>query len=389
MIPLDDPRRPMYDEVLNRPAFIRDQLEVLDDLVRSTLPRDACRRWTRVLLTGCGDSYYAGLASELAFETWTGLAVDVQPSLQGGRYTIPSMSPPAVVFSVSHSGRVSRTIETVALARAHGLDAIAVSGNPESPITGEARWVLAHKLQTGGQTPGVCSYTQAQLFLMLAAMYIGECREVLDQTQAAALKKTLRGTADILEASLDEANRLAQTLAQQWQEMGQFLIIGGGPNYANALFSAAKLVEACGVNAIGQELEEWAHIQFFLKVPKLPTLLIAPPGRCLDRAFELAAVIQGLTGLCTVVGGHDESALKEQAAHYFGIYGRVDEALSPILTSMPAELLACHLAYVGEERFFRADGRGVGVGRGRISDSRILRDSAAWSPGTGGSSGEH
>jgi glutamine---fructose-6-phosphate transaminase (isomerizing) len=388
MIPLDDPRRPMYDEVLNRPAFIRDNLEALDDLIRSILPRDACRRWTRVLLTGCGDSYYAGLASELAFETWTGLAVEVQPSLHGGRYAIPSMTPPAVVFSVSHSGRVSRTIETVALARAHGLDTIAVSGTPESPITREAQWVLAHRLQTGGQTPGVRSYTQAQLFLMLAAIYVGECREVLDQTQAAALKKTLRGTADILEASLDEANRLAQTLAQQWQEMGQFLIIGGGPNYANALFSAAKLVEACGVNAIGQELEEWAHIQFFLKVPKLPTLLIAPPGRCLDRALELAAVIQGLTGLCTVVGGHDESALKEQAAHYFGIYGRVDEALSPILTSMPAELLACHLAYVGEERFFRADGRGVGVGRGRITDSRIVRDVSAWSPGANGSSGE-
>jgi glutamine---fructose-6-phosphate transaminase (isomerizing) len=388
MIPVDDPRRPMYEEVLNRPAFIRDNLEALDHLVRSILPRDACRRWTRVLLTGCGDSYYAGLASELAFETWTGLAVDVQPSLQGGRYAIPSMASPAVVFSVSHSGRVSRTIETVALARAHGMDTVAISGNPESPITREAQWTLARQLQTGGQTPGVRSYTQAQLLLMLAAIYIGECREVLDRNQAAALKKTLRDTADILEASLDETNRLARTLAEQWREIGQFLIIGGGPSYANALFSAAKLVEACGVNAIAQELEEWAHIQFFLKSPNLPTLLIAPPGRCFDRVLELVAIIQGLTGLCTVVGTHDESALKDRAAHYFGIRGRVDEAFSPILTSMPAELLACHLAYVGEERFFRADGRGMGVGRSRITDSHIIRDVAEWSSGAGGASGE-
>src|SRR5262249_401913 len=107
-----------------------------------------------------------------------------------------------------------------------------------------------------------------------------------------------------------------------------------------------------------------------------------------DRVLELAAIIQGLTGLCTVVGAHDESALKDQAAHYFGIHGRVDEALSPILTSMPAELLACHLAYVGEERFFPAGGRGVGVGRGRITDSRIIRDIAEWSVDAGGSSGE-
>jgi glucosamine--fructose-6-phosphate aminotransferase (isomerizing) len=382
MIPQGDPRRPMYDEVLERPAFIRDNLDALDDLVRSSLPRQACRRWTRVLLTGCGDSYYAGLASELAFETWTGLPVDVQPSLQGGRYAIPSMLPPAVVFSVSHSGRVSRTIETVALARAHGLDTVAVSGNPDSPITSEAHWILAHRLQTGGQTPGVRSYTQAQLFLMLAAIYIGECREVLDRTQAVALKEGLRGTADILEAGFDETNRLARTLAEQWRDIGQFLIIGGGPSYANALFSAAKLVEACGVNAIGQDLEEWAHIQFFLRTPRLPTLLIAPPGRCFDRVLELAGVIQELSGLATVVGLHDDTSLKHHAAHYFGIHGRVDEALSPLLTSMPAELLACHLAYVAEERFFRADGRGVGVGRGRITDSRIVRTLAEWIPNT-------
>jgi glucosamine--fructose-6-phosphate aminotransferase (isomerizing) len=387
MIPLDDPRRPMYDEVLKRPGFIRDNLDALDDLVRSGLPHDACRRWTRVLLTGCGDSYYAGLASELAFEMWTGLPVDVQPSMQGGRYTIPSMTPPAVVFSVSHSGRVSRTIETVALAKAKGLDTVAVSGNPESLITREARWTLAHALQTGGQTPGVRSYTQAQLLLMLAAIYIGECREVLDRTQAMTLKGALRRAADILEASLDETNHLAQTLAEEWRDVTQFLIIGGGPSYANALFSAAKLVEACGMNAIGQDLEEWAHIQFFLKAPQLPTLLIAPPGRCFDRALELMGMIQGLSSRSMVVGPHDEDALRHQAAHYFGIYGRVDEALSPLLTSMPAELLACHLAYISEERFFRADGRGMGVGRGRITDSRILRNVAAWLPPTNSRSG--
>ena len=129
-----------------------------------------------------------------------------------------------MVFSVSHSGRVSRTIETVALARAQGLDTVAVSGNPESPITQEARWVLAHKLQTGGQTPGVRSYTQAQLLLMLAAIYIGECREVLDRPQAVALKQGLRDTGGILEASLDGMNRLARTLAEQWRSLSFILI---------------------------------------------------------------------------------------------------------------------------------------------------------------------
>jgi glucosamine--fructose-6-phosphate aminotransferase (isomerizing) len=376
MIPLDDPRRPMYDEVFKRPAFIRDNLDAWDALVRATLPRDSCRQWTRVLLTGCGDSFYAGLAVEFAFETWTALPVDVQPSLSGARYAIPSMAPPAVVFSVSHSGRVSRTIETVVLARSQGLDTVAVSGNPWSPIAQEARWVLAHRFETGGQTPGVRSYTQAQMLLLLTAVYIGECRGVLSPTRAAGLKSALRNTADCLEAGLEETNRLARTLAEIWRDASQYLVIGGGPSYANALFSAAKLVEACGVNAVAQELEEWAHIQFFLKAPHLPTLLIAPPGRCVDRALELVGVLRGLTGSVAVVGAHDDTILKADGAHYFGMDSGVEEALSPLLTSMPAELLACHLAYLGGERFFRADGRGMEVGRGRITDSRILRDAA-------------
>lgn len=376
MIPLDDPRRPMYDEVLQRPSFIRDNLEALDTLVRSTLPRDACRRWTAVLLTGCGDSFYAGLACELAFETWTGLPVDVQPSLSGARYAIPAMIPPAVVFSISHSGRVSRTIETAALARSLELDTVAVSGNPQSPITKETQWSLAQPLQASGQTPGVRSYTQAQLLLLLSAIYIGECRGVLSPLHATDLRQALRMTAEMLDASLEETNSRAHMLAEQWRDATQCLVIGSGPSYGNALFSAAKLVEACGVHAIAQDLEEWAHIQFFLKSPQMPTILIAPPGRSLDRAVELIGVIEGLNSSVTVVGACEDAILRAHASHYFEIDSGVQEALSPLLTSMPAELLACHLAYLNDEHFFRADGRGMGVGRGRITESRILRQVA-------------
>ena len=66
-------------------------------------------------------------------------------------------------------------------------------------------------------------------------------------------------------------------LAEQWREIGQFLIIGGGPSYANALFSAAKLVEACGVNAIAQELRNGPTSNF----PEIaePSLRCSSPRR--------------------------------------------------------------------------------------------------------------
>jgi glutamine---fructose-6-phosphate transaminase (isomerizing) len=153
------------------------------------------------------------------------------------------------------------------------------------------------------------------------------------------------------------------------------------------LFSAAKLVEAVGVNAIGQELEEWAHIQFFLRRPQPPTLLIAPPGRCSDRAAELLGVIGRLGSSVAVVGSRDDAALKRQSPDYFSMCGTAEEALTPLLTSMPVELLACHLAYVCGERFFRADGRGAGLGRGRITDSPIVRNLTDWPLSLRGQSG--
>ncbi|MGH8057199.1 MAG: hypothetical protein ACREOH_08185, partial [Candidatus Entotheonellia bacterium] len=134
-----------------------------------------------------------------------------------------------------------------------------------------------------------------------------------------------------------------------------------------------KLVEACGVNAVGQELEEWAHIQFFLRSPRLPTLLIAPPGRCYDRAVELVKVMQELGCLLAVVGAADTSLLQPSTLASFAIRGSVAEIFSPLLTSAPAELLACHLAYQCHESFFRADGRSGGIGRARLTDSHIVR----------------
>jgi glucosamine--fructose-6-phosphate aminotransferase (isomerizing) len=175
---------------------------------------------------------------------------------------------------------------------------------------------------------------------------------------------------------MEDTDRVAHGLADEWRGATQVLFVGSGPSYANALFSAAKLVEAAGVNAIGQELEEWAHIQFFLRTPQLPTLVIAPQGRSFDRAMELIPVMHGLGCQLVVIGDRDKDMRTPQTSPYFRLHGSIDEALSPLVTSMPAELLACHLAQAGEERFFRADGRGAGVGRGRLTDSPVLREVA-------------
>ena len=82
--------------------------------------------------------------------------------------------------------------------------------------------------------------------------------------------------------------RTARALAEAVADQKEFVFVADGPNYATALFSAAKLIEAAGRHAMGQETEEWAHLQYFVNVDvKTPTFIISPGGRGHGRAAEL------------------------------------------------------------------------------------------------------
>ena len=85
--------------------------------------------------------------------------------------------------------------------------------------------------------------------------------------------------------AIEERSReLATAVADQ----KNFVFVGDGPNYATALFSAAKVIEAAGRHAMGQDTEEWAHLQYFVNVdPATPTFIISPAGRGHGRAAEL------------------------------------------------------------------------------------------------------
>ncbi len=375
-------RSPLHQQVDTLPDLIRD---IVDDLVRhtrETFPPSICQQIERVYVTGCGDSHHAALNSELAFEQLAGLPCEPQTAMQFSRYGagfLPDTGRGSnLLVGVSVSGQVSRTIEAVELGRKAGAMTTALTGNRNTPLAGAAELLLVAAVpplpdeMDGLIVPGTRSYIASQLTLYLLAIHLGQERGTLTKTMANKLRRELATMADIVEETIATSDSLAQQAATAWLDADTFVYCGSGPNYGTALFSAAKLLEASGDTAVAQDMEEWAHLQYFARQVTTPTFLISAGQRDVDRTLEVATAARALgRRLALITPGKSPLAQKGEGDILFSLNDRVRDCFSPLITSIPAILFAAYRSQLLNEPYFRAFGGGRSAeGGGGISRIR-------------------
>ena len=365
-------RAVMRDQIVSQPALLRDIIEPATRQVAEALRNVQPQRWQAIYTAGCGDSFYAGLACEMAFARFCRLPVKALTAMAFARYEADQAPTPAGLFGISNSGAVARSIEAVALARAGGLDAVAVTGRADSAIAREAAATVAVPIAPMGRAPGIRSYTVQLASLLLCAIRVGEVRQVLTAAEADRWRQRLVTVADGMAAALEAADAPAREAAERLGDHEDWVFLGCGPSYATALFSAAKLVESCGANAWGQDIEEWGHIQFFNAQERTPTCLIVPPGRSLDRALELLPHVKAVGRHTLAVAHGDPIALPVPVDTFLPVPEPMPELFTPLVYCLAGELLAYHLAEVRQSRFFQPTGGASGAGD-RLRESRILR----------------
>lgn len=348
----------MLTQIQSLPALIRDETESLDHRVRHLLDHNEILSTKRIVTTGCGDSYMAGLATELAFEELAGIPTEPMTAMQYARYGAiyqPKSFPRnPLTFAISVSGTVSRTREAVAIARAEGALTVAITANPDAPLAQMAEKMLDCSVPDSEFSPGVRSYRVSLMALYLVAIRFAEVYARLTQDEAHALRSKLKNTADAIEATIEAVNGRCRELAEAVAEHKNFVFTGDGPNYPTALFAAAKVLEAAGRHAIGQESEEWAHLQYFINVDTdTPTFVISPGGRGHKRVGELMEAINrvGRTVIAIVPDG--DEVVGPHAAWDLPVVGEVSELFSPMVYPVATELFAAHLSDVVGEPFFR------------------------------------
>ena len=314
-------------------------------------------RADRLVLTGSGDSLFAATSTRPALRRWSRRAVDVLTALELSRYETPLLGPADVVLGISNSGGSARTRESLTLARERGALTVAVVGSRSGPLAGLAERVLHRPV---GAPEGLDG-SRARVYLnlveyvaTLATLYdlglgLGVRGGELARAEAAAWVDRLDAAIDAIGEVARQVEPAVAALAGELDGADTIWVIGGGPNRGTADYLAAKFHEQLPVNGISQDLEEWAHLQYFLTLAwkdRSVVLVLAPPGNALDRAEEIVAGIAAAGGRAVVVGHPAHGSFR-------GAHARLDvgvdtpELLTPVIYHVPVQLLVLHPARLG------------------------------------------
>jgi glutamine---fructose-6-phosphate transaminase (isomerizing) len=355
------------------PSAVRDQLERLagdierivvaaESQVRAVLDDPPWRNVGAVYLTGDGDSFHACLATEMAFEVIAGVPCIPLSSQRLVGYpdglARRTRSGPTLVVGVSSSGRTPRTIEALETARRAGALTLGLTGAPASPVTTTAHRAIVVELQDLTPGPGVRTFqaSLAALFCLVAGLRSASGDDALgDEVRGDVLRASAAIHATV-SAVLAGADAAVTALASATP----ISVIGTGPSTGTAAFGAAKLVEAVGVSAHPQDLEEWWHVDRFIRPADRPVIVISPPGRTYGRAKSLLESAAALGRRVVAVRPAEDAHLS--GVDSLPVHGTVREELSPLVYHVPLTAVALLLAdHLGEapfragERGFRSD----------------------------------
>lgn len=355
----------IVDQVRDLPRLVREHTKPFDRLVRTLLTPLEYLSLRRLVLTGDGDSFHAAHAAELAFERFADLPCEPQSAQRFLDYGVDWLPVPfpnsSLVVGISASGRTQRVAQCLERARQRGALTVALTGTPGSPVTAAAERQLVVKLPDMGRSPGLRTYNANLLGLYLLAIRIGEIRDRYHQDEANALRRELADLSATLAATLAAAEGPARAAVDAFHDAPVLAFAGSGPSYGTALFAAAKVVEAAGVPAFGQDLEEWWHVERFAYPRDMPLFIIAPPGRSHWRAVELARAAKGLGRRVAAVVRDGDDEVAQHADWVFPVAGDVREEFTPLVYHLGADLFASFLAERLGRLPFQVEG---GTGRG-------------------------
>jgi glucosamine--fructose-6-phosphate aminotransferase (isomerizing) len=351
----------LTDQVFSLPQLIRDTTWEVEDRARRVLSTPDLLNLRLAVLTGSGDSHIAARAGQFAWQALGAVPTFADDAMTAARYRLDPITAGQrlrpILVAVSNSGEVARVVEAAQRAHADGALVLAITANPDSRLANAADAALLTPAPPFAPAPGVRSYAMSLLGLYHLAIRIGEVRGRYTMDEAGDLRRLLASLADVIEASLAGAEKAATTIAEQWADHSGMDLLGSGPGRASADYGAAKLLEAAGVRAYGQDIEEFVHLHYFAADTATPAILIAPSNSAAkSRALEVSKLLSTLGRPVATLS--DQPLIGEHLPHAPGI----PEIFQPLLHIAPLALLAKELMRLRKEE----PGRG---GRGGWIDS--------------------
>jgi len=346
----------MLKEIYEQPRSVRDTVQgrvsldtgrvFLDEM--SNITEADFKRFTSIKIAACGTSWHAGLAGKYMIEQLARIPVDVDYASEF-RYRSPVMGEDTLLLVISQSGETADTIAALREAKELGSKVLAICNVQGSMIVREADGTI---LTHAGPEIGVAStkaFTGQMIALYLLGLYLGQLRGALSEKEARFHAQELAELPVKLEHLLNDSDGIEE-LSKEFFRSTDFLYLGRGINFPVALEGALKLKEISYIHAEGYPAGEMKHGPNALIDERLPVLFVntrEEGNRATELRYEKThsniVEVKAREGIVISVLTEGDSISSVVSDHVIEIPAASD-LLSPILSIIPLQLLAYHIA---------------------------------------------
>jgi len=295
----------------------------------------------KITIIGCGTSWHAGLVGEYIFEKISRIPVEVEYASEF-RYRDPIINPNDIVIAISQSGETADTLAAMKLAKAKGAFVFGICNVVGSSITRESH---SGTYTHAGPEIGVAStkaFTTQITVLYLMALKLGKAKGIISSTLFNKYLTELNLIPEKIEKSLSINNKIEE-IAEQIKDSSNCLYLGRGFNFPVALEGALKLKEISYIHAEGYPAAEMKHGPIALIDENMPTVVIATSKGHYDKVVSNIREIQSRKGKIIAIISEGDKDVKEIADYYIEIPETI-ESLTPLITTIPLQLLSYHIA---------------------------------------------
>ena len=295
----------------------------------------------RIIIVACGTSWHAGLVGEYLIEEMARIPVEVEYASEF-RYRNPIITPDDVVIAISQSGETADTLAAIKLAKSKGAFVFGVCNVVGSSI---ARETHAGAYTHAGPEIGVAStkaFTTQITVLSLIALKLAKEKGTLSKSEFHSYLQKMQLIPNKVQKLLEIDDKVKE-IASIYKYAKNCLYLGRGFNFPVALEGALKLKEISYIHAEGYPAAEMKHGPIALIDEDMPLFVIATKKGHYEKVVSNIQEIKSRSGKIIAIVTEGDVTVKEIADHVIEI-PETEEALTPLLTTIPFQLLSYHIA---------------------------------------------
>jgi glucosamine--fructose-6-phosphate aminotransferase (isomerizing) len=329
---------------------LRDAAKAVGKQLEGILKRIEASSLERVIILGCGSSYFGALNVEHAFESLAGMPARGMEGFAFEAYqNMDLIGEDTLILGFTTSGETEALVHSLQRCRPKNAVTVAVTAVEDSGIARAAKEVLLTGAADETNVVRTKANTQALIAMYLMAIHLGRARGYLSHEKAekhiAEIGLCIDGIVDVL----DRVEPVIKDLTRKYAGCTACLILGSGPNTATAQTGALMTTEMAKIHSWGDELENFLHGRFREVNQTEPLLILAPDGAASRRTLDFLTVTDHVKGPTIVFTDKPTPGMKRLATHVVELKGGISEIMTPILYLTPLHLYAYHIAVANGE----------------------------------------